>query len=145
VQLHELVDRVPGGLGDMRRPLLSASADNFSPTLQPIPPVDVDEPAPTAGADETMPLDASDTVGSNDMADEADSSATQPDITAMALSSDPDAHDNVWRMLDEEVANTQATQAAFPDMAPEPTAEVAAQPAPAPYIDPFHIDDEELQ
>ncbi|MBK9970868.1 MAG: DivIVA domain-containing protein [Acidimicrobiaceae bacterium] len=27
VQLQELVDRVPGGLGDMRRPLLSASAE----------------------------------------------------------------------------------------------------------------------
>jgi len=29
VQLHELVDRVPGGLGEMRRPLLSASADSL--------------------------------------------------------------------------------------------------------------------
>jgi DivIVA domain-containing protein len=28
VSLHELVERVPGGLGDMRRPLLSASAES---------------------------------------------------------------------------------------------------------------------
>jgi DivIVA domain-containing protein len=35
VSLQELVERVPGGLGDLRRPLLSASAD--SPTALPDP------------------------------------------------------------------------------------------------------------
>jgi DivIVA domain-containing protein len=40
--LHELVDRVPGGLGEMRRPLLSASAD---PAPAPSAALNAPEPA----------------------------------------------------------------------------------------------------
>ena len=48
VQLQDLVERVPGGLGEMRRPLLSASAEPLPATSPPAP-----EPAspPAAGAE----------------------------------------------------------------------------------------------
>lgn len=35
VSLQDLIERVPGGLGEMRRPLLSASAETLMPTTRP--------------------------------------------------------------------------------------------------------------
>ena len=46
VQLQELVDRVPGGLGEMRRPLLSASAEPLSAAT----PATAAPPVPVAAA-----------------------------------------------------------------------------------------------
>ncbi len=154
VQLHELVDRVPGGLGEMRRPLLSASADALPASLQPMAPepaaievVDDDaavDPFRPGVDDATRPMDSpGDDTADLEPVGEPEPPA-QPGIAAMALSSDPDAHDSVWRMLDEEVANSQGPQPSFPEME-HVTAEVPVQPASAPEVDPFHIDGEELQ
>ncbi|MEA3185789.1 MAG: hypothetical protein QOJ74_2266 [Ilumatobacteraceae bacterium] len=47
VSLQELIERVPGGLGELRRPLLSASADSPSPSESHLaPPPTVDHAAP---------------------------------------------------------------------------------------------------
>jgi DivIVA domain-containing protein len=46
VALHELVERVPGGLGDARRPILSASAETAKPAAPVVEPVPA--PAPLA-------------------------------------------------------------------------------------------------
>ncbi|MEQ1703779.1 MAG: DivIVA domain-containing protein, partial [Ilumatobacteraceae bacterium] len=58
VQLQELVDRVPGGLGDMRRPLLSASAE-------PLPerPAATPAPAPAGAAPERVVAEPAVTPG----------------------------------------------------------------------------------
>jgi hypothetical protein len=56
--------------------------------------------------------------------------AAMSGISAMALSSDPDAQEHVWRMLDMEVAQNKLA---------DPTGET---PAPR---NPFHIDDEDLR
>lgn len=64
VQLHELVDRVPGGLGEMRRPLLSASAEPL-PEPEPVSAPDPEsEPEPAAVPDSLfMPSIKEDTIG----------------------------------------------------------------------------------
>ncbi len=135
VQLQELVDRVPGGLGEMRRPLLSASADPLptsrAATATSAAPVAATEPsAPTATQeaqpsqpepdDATSTLDddvALDSSGTDSHADhDQHPQFTQtPDrvagLSALAMSGDTEAQDNVWRLLDEEVASTQAAQA----------------------------------
>jgi DivIVA domain-containing protein len=154
VQLQELVDRVPGGLGDMRRPLLSASAE---PTHESRPaPMDTPVEAPVevqAAIPEAEPEVAS--AGHDDgrsAAVDLDPSplfaprpAPHASLTAMALSSNADANDNVWRLLDEEVASTEAAQATQPALAlDEVTAEVPAMPA-RPQPDPFRIRGEELE
>jgi DivIVA domain-containing protein len=137
VQIQDLVERVPGGLGDMRRPLLSASADPLPPSMAALPP----EQAITGEI--TMPPGA---VTVDDLpppprvsfADAPTGEIPRPDtpapaaISALALSGDPDAHDHVWRMLDEEVAQRAA----------DATGEI---PRPVPAPDPFHIDEEDLQ
>lgn len=136
VQLQELVDRVPGGLGDMRRPLLSASAESTpSPTAQeqstasrPMP-TDV---TPSAVVEQVPEVDA-EVVDQFIDQDQAPSAlfTQEPDrsggISALALSGSPDAQDSVWRMLDEEVASTRAAQTSF--ALEEDTEEVAAPSA----------------
>ena len=112
VQLQELVDRVPGGLGEMRRPLLSASADPL-PGLTDETDVESDDRVAFAddsddGGDDTVAIDAN-------ADDEGDGS--------------PDNTDQMWRMLDEEVTG-QSTQSSFDDLATNVTAEVPAVPAP---------------
>ena len=70
VSLHELVERVPGGLGEMRRPLLSASADAESPAMESD---DVGAaPADTDSLDDSTVDDSDSTVASTD--DEAPAS-----------------------------------------------------------------------
>ena len=116
VQLQELVDRVPGGLGEMRRPLLSASADPL-PGLTEEADVESDERVAFAddgddGGDETVAIESARGDDADD--DEGDG---------------PDNTDQMWRMLDEEVSG-QSTQASFDDLGTNVTAEVPAVPAP---------------
>jgi DivIVA domain-containing protein len=171
VQLQELIDRVPGGLGDMRRPLLSASAE----------PLAGDETAPMeaphAGDEEDAPVQHEDAFddGGNITAEvpvvpadpqsehqqqsppTAFSSSTpvddsgplfvqqpqrNPGVSSLGLSGIADAQDSVWRLLDEEVATTQAAQAAL--ALDEVTSEVPVIQAPA-VQDPFRIGGDELR
>jgi DivIVA domain-containing protein len=118
VQLHELIERVPGGLGDMRRPLLSASAEPLPPELAPAPGSEVSSDTPSA----KLHLD---TLPAPRFADEA--------IPAPPTSPD-DASDRVWRMLDEEVASGRGAVGDVTGELTRPTGR-----------DPFHFDDEELQ
>ena len=163
VQLQELVDRVPGGLGDMRRPLLSASA------------AAADDSAQAAGGAEHSPEPSSYDAGPSAHAAEGTASAeprsgdahespvdtaepetrddaplftSSPDraagLSALALSGSAEAQDSVWRLLDEEVATTQAAQASF--ALGDVTAEVPVQQQPAqPQDDPFRIGGDELR
>ncbi len=55
VQLHDMVDRVPGGLADMRRPLLSASAEPLPAVVAPLPP-DITGEVPRMRVEELPPL-----------------------------------------------------------------------------------------
>lgn len=148
VQLQELVDRVPGGLGEMRRPLLSASAEPLAEeAAEPAAPATA-EPAPAPPAAEPVADPAVEAVAEPaPAAAEPDPSplfTSAPDapsnLTAMALSNSDDAKENVWRLLDEEVASTQAAQASFP--LDDVTGEVSA---PADRHDPFRIGGDELQ
>ena len=144
VQLQELVDRVPGGLGAMRRPLLSASAEPLTAPLQP-------HEATVAAAEDPSPESSASgaSVVDPEVADPEVSPlfntvpARSATLTDMALSVDGDTKDNVWRLLDEEVASTQSAQESF--ALDEVTAEVPAQPAVAPQRDPFRIAGDELQ
>lgn len=58
VSLQELIERVPGGLGELRRPLLSASAESAPPT--PVADASTTAGAPASGAsdDETQAMPA---------------------------------------------------------------------------------------
>ncbi|HAP78137.1 MAG TPA: hypothetical protein DCR14_18890, partial [Acidimicrobiaceae bacterium] len=68
-----------------------------------------------------------------------------PRLDATTLAADPSATDSVWKLLDEEVAHTQAAQASFEGLAADVTAEVPAVPAARPTDDPFRIGGEELR
>jgi DivIVA domain-containing protein len=153
VQLQELVDRVPGGLGEMRRPLLSASAESIEPSGSSAAEPVASSPAAVAEPAVYTPMATSVTEPEASFAPVVDVDPSPlftpiPErpatLTAMALSSSEDAKENVWRLLDEEVATTQAAQTSFP--LDEVTAEVPAQPAAAPQAnDPFRIAGDELQ
>lgn len=151
VQLQELVDRVPGGLGDMRRPLLSASAEPptsnapVAPVAAVATPHHVDETPEIddAGIADPSPVEegvAADTDPSPLFMPAPDSAAG---LSALAMSGDAEAQDNVWRLLDEEVASTQASQASLE--LGEVTAEVPVTPAPVEQPDPFSIGGDELR
>lgn len=123
VQLQELVDRVPGGLGDMRRPLLSASAEPTPDSASHVqqeqstargpaaaevsPPRAVPEQVPPAAADMVEPSADPDPDPSPQVTSTPDRAGG---LSALTLSGSPDARDSVWRMLDEEVASTRAAQ-----------------------------------
>ena len=53
---------------------------------------------------------------------------------------DVDPHEQVWKMLDEEVAQGRTAQGPIEDITGE-----MPRPQIPPLPDPFHIDDEELQ
>ena len=122
VQLHELVERVPGGLGDMRRPLLSASADALPADLQPAQSVRSSPVVPVDEVElvETVHLDTA------ELPVQASDSADSASLVTLALSSDPEAKDSLWRLLDDDTAEHDAPVATEPD-------------------DPFHIAGDELQ
>ena len=142
VQLHELVERVPGGLGDMRRPLLSASGGPERDGVLPVEVPQVDDAddaiAGNAAGNAEAPLAALD--GELSVV-AAPASAGPSNLTTMAMSSDAAAKDSVWRLLDEEVASTQSTQESL--ALGTDTAEVPRQ---APHEhDPFRARGDELQ
>ena len=64
VSLQDLIERVPGGLGDMRRPLLSASAESLLSASQ----------RPTEGSETTYATEVDDDDEDDDDADSFDSS-----------------------------------------------------------------------
>jgi DivIVA domain-containing protein len=123
VQLQEMVERVPGGLGDMRRPLLSASAEELPASVAPVS-------AATAAADLI-----DDTPRTN---------VDEPTQAMPAPSAAVDPHEQVWKMLDEEVAQGRTARGNLDDITGEITGEMP-RPTLPPVPDPFHIDDEELQ
>lgn len=65
VSLQDLIERVPGGLGEMRRPLLSASAEAVQPASSP-------GSAATPVAAEEVEVDAGDDSPYNERDDDAD-------------------------------------------------------------------------
>jgi DivIVA domain-containing protein len=113
VALQELVDRVPGGLGDMRRPLLSASAEPAPAPLQP----------PVA----SMPIAQARVPQAPVVAEPAAQDQESSGTSSAGAPVGNDAHDSVWRLLDEEVAGAQAAQASFE--LNTVTAQVPVQPA----------------
>jgi cell division septum initiation protein DivIVA len=123
VQLQEMVERVPGGLGDMRRPLLSASAEELPASVAPVS-------AEAAAADLI-----DDTPRTN---------VDEPTQAMPAPSAAVDPHEQVWKMLDEEVAQGRTARGNLDDITGEITGEMP-RPTLPPVPDPFHIDDEELQ
>ena len=153
VQLQELVDRVPGGMGDMRRPLLSASAEPLpsapaAAAAAAIAPAAVETAAPVE-----QPLEAADDDDDDDDDDDRDDdndgaisdfapSRLSPQgadraagLSALAMSGDTDAQDDVWRLLDEEVASTRAAQVSLE--LGDVTAQVPITPAPVDRSEPF--------
>lgn len=134
VQLQELVERVPGGLGEMRRPLLSASAEPLPAAFAPLAPPTLDS-APASPAEPAAEGESA-----------ASTAEVHPDnepparLDATTLATNPGATDSVWRMLDEEVAGTASPQPSL-DLPSDVTSEVPAAPLPD---DPFRIGGEEL-
>jgi DivIVA domain-containing protein len=95
VQLHELVDRVPGGLGEMRRPLMSASAEPLPSDVQPLAPevaaavAAVAEPEPAPVVTEPTPVVTLDVSPDTEQAHDAGS-------------------DRLWRLLDDDTAEHES-------------------------------------
>ncbi len=116
VSLQDLIERVPGGLGDMRRPLLSASAEaTVGASAQAAEPVAV-----SGGGDEAPGTHSSTLYGeleADDDGDDDDDSvidATPPETTA------PDSADgdetSIMRLdLDVETATTPSWSASGDD------------------------------
>ncbi|HEU4840834.1 MAG TPA: DivIVA domain-containing protein [Ilumatobacteraceae bacterium] len=109
--LNDLVQRVPGGLGDMRRPLLSAAAD-------PVPA----EPAPAGGGD----------VGSDDIVDGeiVDDPIDEPSLDGPA-DAGPDDQDEIAEITRVATADEPARDATPPsgslfDEGGEPTQQMSA-------------------
>ena len=182
VALHEMVERVPAGLGDIRRPLLSASADHVAtePHLAPaathVAPARREAVAADADEDEVGLFDQADVAEDADEPAEEMSELVWDDASIAAAESaaempfrpsggpparpgsvrpqsnvrrsgasappfnDPLAQDSVWRMLDEEVAGTQAAEAGLHRN--EITTEVPIIPRVA---DTFRVGGDELQ
>ena len=208
VALQEMVERVPAGLGEIRRPLLSASADHVAPELQHEPTRhEPTRPEPTRhdamaarrdaelvavandeaddDADGEADDEADDEVGLFDQADDLDDDAESVEemselvwddasIAAAANAAelpfrpssgpparpgsvrpqanmrrggpsappfnDPLEQDSVWRMLDDEVASTQAAESGL--HIEDITTEVPIIPRVA---DTFRVGGDELQ
>jgi DivIVA domain-containing protein len=109
--LNDLVQRVPGGLGDMRRPLLSAAADS-APA----------EPAPAGGGD----------VGSDDIVDGeiVDDPIDEPSLDGPA-DAGPDDQDEIAEITRIATADEPARDATPPsgslfDEGGEPTQQMSA-------------------
>ena len=194
VALQEMVERVPAGLGEIRRPLLSASADHVATESQ-HEPTRHDAMAARRDAelvavadddaDDEADDDADDEVGLFDQADDLDDDAESVEemselvwddasIAAAANAAelpfrpssgpparpgsvrpqanmrrggpsappfnDPLEQDSVWRMLDDEVASTQAAESGL--HIEDITTEVPIIPRVA---DTFRVGGDELQ
>ncbi len=81
VSLQELVERVPGGLGEMRRPLLSASAESVLSTSASAPTAEISD-AGNDGADEIPESSMYDD-------DDSDEEASEPNEFASAIDATP--------------------------------------------------------
>ena len=136
VQLQELVDRVPGGLGEMRRPLLSASAEPLPAALQPLAPDN--EFAPAVAEMQPAETTPDEPAAASPDDDQHDPGIT--DLSTLAMSGNSEAQSNVWRLLDEEVASTQASLE-LDDV----TSEVPVTSAPVTLTDPHRIGRDELR
>ncbi|MBI4883928.1 MAG: DivIVA domain-containing protein [Actinobacteria bacterium] len=165
VGLQELIERVPGGLGEIRRPLLSAadheaapaapvapaaaaSAAIAAPVLAPNPQPDHD---PEQEASELV-WDEAAAAAAEQMADDDGGPSLPPATGSRAghnrgreasprpFSNDPREQDDVWRLLDEEVAITHGAQGGF--QLDEITTEVPIQPR---IPDSFQVGGDELQ
>ncbi len=101
VSLHDLVDRVPGGLGEMRRPLLSASADPVA--TAPIEATRSEVAALVESFVDTPPADPGERVDDGVGRDLDATMAMEPPL---ATSDD----DDIWKVLDTE--SSDATPAA---------------------------------
>jgi DivIVA domain-containing protein len=131
VQLHELIERVPGGLGDMRRPLLSASAEPLPPELEPAP------PAPERLVEVPSVKLNLDSLPAPRFADDPTTTTTSSidAVPPAPPAGQEDPSERVWRMLDEEVASGRGN-------ASDVTGELPLQTSDR---EPFRFDDEELQ
>jgi len=201
VALQEMVERVPAGFGDIRRPLLSASADHvatephYDPAPSHVAPARHEAVAGHRADEAATPNhdarahEAVDEVGLFDQADDLDDELGDDDQPVEEMSelvwddesiaaaeraaelpfrpsggppvrpgsvrpranmrrggasappfNDPDEQDNVWRMLDEEVASTHGAEAGL--HLDEITTEVPIIPRAA---DTFRVGGDELQ
>jgi DivIVA domain-containing protein len=103
VALSDLVDRVPGGLGEMRRPLMSASADPAPHHPEPTPLSDPSASSPNDdrdadGLEPTMMMERIDVSPAPSSGFSAASDATPAEPPPAARL---DA-DDVWRMVDQD-------------------------------------------
>lgn len=151
VELQDIVDRVPGGLGDMRRPLMSASAEpeassteltlEVPATPAPQPPV---APAPAPAPFVITPADVDVDADADDPMSLFATSAPAPAPRAF-----PEVpRDDPWGALDEgsvptgQVPITTAVPRAYSD---EVTAEVPVTKPKLTPNDPFRIGGDELR
>lgn len=119
VQLHDMVDRVPGGLADMRRPLLSASAEPLPAVVAPLPP-DITGEVPRVRVEELPPLPSSYVAAP----------APPPEVTRAEPAPTP-----AWKTLsDDDTAE---------EPAPDRTGEVPVLPTLKPLT--LRIDDDSTQ
>ena len=119
VQLHDMVDRVPGGLADMRRPLLSASAEPLPAVVAPLPP-DITGEVPRVRVEELPPLPSSYVAAP----------APPPEVTRAEPAPAP-----AWKTLsDDDTAE---------EPAPDRTGEVPVLPTLKPLT--LRIDDDSTQ
>lgn len=132
-----MVERVPGGLADMRRPLLSASAEPLPTSMQPLPPDPTGEVPivhPTFG-DISAPIEppAQPTLPS------APTFSAAPSVVTSAAST------HVWRSLDEVDHSGAVDVDPTPDNTAEtPVIDVTGEVPNEPYLRPLSIrrDDE---
>lgn len=137
VQLHDMVERVPGGLADMRRPLLSASAEPLPASMQP------KAPDPTGEVPLVHP-----NFGDISAPIERPAQPTLPPAPTFSVAPSvvtPAAPSHVWRSLDDVDDAKSAGADPTPDTTEETvlrdvTGEVPSQP----YLRPLSIrrDDE---
>jgi DivIVA domain-containing protein len=162
VSLQDLVERVPGGLGEMRRPLMSASAEPAAhhpeSTSSAAAMAVGDAPDPVDASrlaqpdlDPTQAMDRPEANGDSASADDtvtqtpaqldveasaADADATPPESTL--LTGRLDAND-VWRMVDQDPPLTKMPTLSFDEVTGEvPTVQ-------QPPADGFHIAGEDLR
>lgn len=144
VELQDIVDRVPGGLADLRRPLMSASAEPIAPRdpVAPAAPVVEEAPAPAAPAPAPVLIAPAD-VDADDDDPMSLFAPSEPQRSPRAFVDEP--RQDPWRLLDDETPTGEvpATQA-VPLYADDVTAEVPVI-QPGAKNDPFRIGGDELR
>jgi len=137
VQLHDMVERVPGVLADMRRPLLSASAEPLPTSMQPLPPDPTGEiplVSPTFG-DISAPIERP----AQPVLPSAPTFSVAPNVVT------PAAAPQVWRSLDDieeaELGNAEFADDTADEERPDVTGEIPSQP----YLRPLSIRHDDTQ